>query len=508
MALLLGLDIGTSATKAILIDESGAVRASADSPHSVQMPRPGWSEQDPDEWWTAACRATRAAMAKANATGADVKAVGFSGQMHGSVFLGGNPDAGNPRPIRPAMLWNDQRTGAQCESIERAAGGRDALVRITGNPALTGFTLPKVLWLKEHEPHHFERLRHLLLPKDYVRFRLTGELAIDIGDASGVGLLDLRARAWHAQLTRALGLSPAILPTIVESSASIGTVSRHAAELTGLRAGTVVAAGSGDQMAGAVGMGIVSPGLVSATLGTSGVIFAHAGPNVPRDLGGRVQIMCSAVPGEYCVYGCMLSAAGAMQWFHDALLPNESFAVLDAEAAKCDAGAEGLIFLPYLTGERCPHPDPLARGAFIGLTARHTRAHMIRAILEGVAFGMADMLDLVRSMHITPSEIRLGGGGAKSILWREIQANSYATPITLLNTSEGSAYGAALLGGVAAGLWSNVPEACRACLNERSRLTPDPAAVARHAELRRVFDSLYPVLRGTFADLSRLAGRT
>jgi xylulokinase len=507
MAMLLGLDIGTSATKAILIDESGAVRASADSPHTVQMPRPGWSEQDPDEWWTAACLATRSALSRASATGVDVRAVGFSGQMHGSVFLGGDPNPDDPRPLRPAMLWNDQRTGAQCRAIEQAAGGRAALIRITGNPALTGFALPKVLWLREHQPRHFEQFRHLLLPKDYVRFRLTGELAIDVGDASGVGLLDIRSRSWHADLMRAVGLDEAILPRVVESSARAGNVSRRAADLTGLREGTPVAAGSGDQMAGAVGMGVVSAGIVSATLGTSGVIFAHCGSSPPHDPEGRVQAMCAAVPGEYCVYGCMLSAAGALQWYRNAFAADESYSDLDKEAAAIEPGAEGLIFLPYLTGERCPHADPLARGALVGLTARHARGHVTRAVLEGVAFGMAQMLDLVRRLGIEPHEIRLSGGGAKSKLWREIQAACYGAPVTLLNSSEGSAYGAAILGGVAAGVWSSVPEACGACLSERGRIAPDAALVTQYDRQRRVFESLYPMMRGTFADLSRLDGR-
>jgi len=499
MVRLLGLDIGTSATKAVIIDEHGMVVAAAHSPHPISMPQPGWSEQDPDDWWRATCDATKSALERAPLGSAGVRAVSFSGQMHGSVFLraGAKPD--DPRVIRPALLWNDQRTAKQCEDIERAAGGRAALIRMTGNPALTGFTAPKILWLRDEEPDNFAQCATVLLPKDYVRFRMTGEKAIDAGDASGTLLLDPRTRDWHNTLLSRLHLDRSLLPRVIEATDRAGSITKHAAAQMGLKEGTIVVAGSGDQMAGAVGMGVVRAGLVSATLGTSGVIFAHCGPTPPHDLDGRVQVMCAAIPGEYCVYGCMLSAAGALHWYRDALFPDESYATLDDEAAKVEPGADGLIFLPYLTGERCPHPDPLARGAFVGITARHTRAHLTRAVLEGVAFGMAQMLDLVRALGIEPREIRLGGGGAKSKLWRTIQADAYRTPVTLLNTAEGSAYGAAILAGVGCGVWSSVAEACDACLRETERIKPDVERAGRYATVRREYDGLYPSLKPHFA---------
>lgn len=467
------------------------------------MPRPGWSEQHPDWWWNAACRATRTALAAPGVRTADVMAVGFSGQMHGSVFLPAHPDPSAPKPIRNALLWNDQRTGAECQQIEQAAGGREQLIAMVGNPALTGFTAPKILWLREHEPDHFMRTRHILLPKDYVRFRLTGELAIDAGDASGTLLLDPRTRDWHMGLLTALGLDRSLFPKVIEAPDVAGAVTQQASEATGLIAGTPVVAGSGDQMTGAVGMGIVRAGLVSATLGTSGVIFAHAGRSLPTDRSGRLQIMCSAAPGEYCVYGCMLSAAGALHWFRDTCAAGASYAGLDEEAEQVGPGAGGLIFLPYLTGERCPHPDPHARGAFIGLTARHARGHLARAVLEGVAFGMAAMLDLVRGAGVVTREVRMGGGGAKSRLWRTIHADAFGCPVTMLNTAEGSAYGAAILAGVGAGAWSSVPEACDCCLRETDRIEPDQTQVQVYRALRQEFESLYPALQPYFAPLAR-----
>ncbi len=494
MGFLLGLDVGTSATKALIIDEHSAVRASVDSPHVVHMPRAGWSEQDPDDWWQATRHSTRNALQTSGISAKEIDAIGLSGQMHGSVFLPRNADPDNPRPSRPAILWNDQRTAEQCEAITRAVGeGRQ--LDITGNRALTGFTAPKLLWLRDREPDNFAKTGLLLLPKDYIRFRMTGEPAIDAGDASGTLLLDLRTRDWSDEILNALQIDRAILPRVVESIERVGTLTERAAEALGLRAGIPVVAGSGDQMTGAVGIGIVQPGLVSATLGTSGVIFAHAG-KLPRiDPNGSLQAMGAAVPGEYCTYGCMLSAAGAMQWFRDALAPNEPFARLDDEAAGVPPGADGLIFLPYLTGERCPHADPHARGAFVGLTSRHTRGHLARAVMEGVAFGMAQILDLVRATGVQPTEIRLSGGGAKSKLWREIQASAYEAPVALLNTSEGSAYGAALLAGVGIAVWNSVADACRACITVRERIEPDARASETYQRSRHIYDSLYPALR-------------
>ena len=502
--LLLGIDIGTSATKTIVIDDSGSVVASADAPHQVSMPRPGWSEQEPDWWWRAVCDAVRALLTGAGLEPSSVAAVGLSGQMHGSVFLPRDARPESPNVVRPALLWNDQRTAPECDEIEQRLGGRRKLIEATGNPALTGLTAPKILWLRRHEPEAFSRVAKVILPKDYIAFRLSGSLITDVGDGSGTLLLDPGTRSWSDAVLESLELDRSLLPECVESSAVVGSVSDFAAEATGLAAGTPVVAGSGDQMTGAVGAGIVREGVVSATLGTSGVVFAHAGPRVPDDDSGRLQIMCAAVPGECCVYGCMLSAAGALQWFRDCLAPEWTFEELDHEASHIGPGAEGLIFLPYLTGERCPHPDPAARGAFIGLTARHVRAHLTRAVLEGVAMGMGDMLDLVRALGIAPKEIRMSGGGAKSALWRTIHAAVFDAPVTTLNTAEGSAYGAAVLAGVGCGVWDSVAAACDACLRERSRIEPEAPLVQRYASLRSSFDAMYPALSPLFPRLGEL----
>lgn len=506
MAFLLGIDIGTSATKALLIDETGAVRASAECAHEISRPYSGWSEQDP-EWWWGACRQTcRTILAGADLAANKIAAIAFSGQMHGAILLARHASAEDPRVVRPAILWNDQRTARECDEIEQAAGGRERLIAMVGNAALTGFTAPKILWIRRHEPETFAHAARLLLPKDYVRFRLTGVQAIDVGDASGTLLLDPATRDWHAELPDLLEIDRRLLPPVVESTARAGTVTPWAAAQTGLAAGTPVIAGSGDQMTGAVGAGVIETCLVSATLGTSGVVFAHTGRTLPHDPEGRVQVMCAAVPGEYCVYGCMLSAAGALQWFRDAFAPELSFAELDRMAADVPIGAGGLLFLPYLTGERCPHADPGARGGFIGLTARHGRGHLARAVLEGVACGMAEMLDLIRRLDVRPTELRLLGGGAKSPLWCEIQANVSSTAVSVPATAEGSAYGAALLAGVGEGVWSNVAEACRACLTTTERFTPTPSHVERYSRVRESYSSFYPLLKDSFAGLREIEG--
>lgn len=502
MTSLLGLDVGTSSTKCLIVDDAGKVIASADAPHEIHRPRDGWSEQEPENWWQAGTIAIRAALNESGLTGRNIHAVGMSGQMHGSVFLPKAPDPTKVAAIRPALLWNDQRTAKQCRAIEDAAGGTEALVGMTGNAALTGLTAPKILWLREHEPAHFAKLTTVVNPKDYVRFRLTGDLAIDVGDASGFGVFDPRQRAWCAPLLRGLDLDESILPRVVESQDVVGQVTRWAAEQTGLVEGTPVVTGSGDQMTGAIGTGTVAPGLVSATLGTSGVVFAHLGDTLGGSLPATLQTMCSAVKGEWCTYGCTLSAAGALHWYRDAFAKSESFRALDDEAARIAPGADGLLFLPYLTGERSPVSDPLARGAFIGLTARHTRGHLTRAVLEGVAFTMRAMLDLVRSMGVSPREVRMAGGGAKSDLWCRIIASAFGCPTHRLETVEGSAYGAALLAGVGIGHWPSIPDACQACIHVRDRIEPQVDAQSRYDALRPVYDDLYQRLQPTMHALA------
>ena len=485
--LLLGIDVGTSSTKVVLLAPDGSVRGEAEASHPISQPHPGWSEQQPDDWWDSTCRAIRDVLAQSGVDPEAVAAIGMSGQMHGSVFLPRSADPNDPKPIRPALLWNDQRTVEQCTQIEAAAGGRAALVRLTGNPALTGMTLPKILWLRDHEPPHFASTAHVILPKDYIRFRLTGELATDFGDGSGIGAMNLRTRTWDAGLLGALGLEADLLPPLVDSQQVCGTITARAAEATGLCAGTPVVAGSGDQMTGAIGMGVVAPGIFHATLGTSGVVYAHVGSELPVEESGSLQMMCSAVPNEYAVYGCMLSAAGALHWCRETIAPGTSFAELDDAAALVKPGAEGLLFLPQLTGERCPFFDPAARGAWIGLTSRHKRGHLVRAVMEGVALTMAQMLERFRAAGTEVREVRLGGGGARSPLWRSMMTDCLDAPTTTLRTAAGSAYGAAMLAGVGVGTFKDVRDASQQCVAVSERCAPT-TGVARYAALRTLLD--------------------
>src|SRR3954453_15301306 len=429
MAHLLGIDIGTSGTKTLICDEDGKVLATAMAEHPISTPRPGWSEQDPEDWWQSTCKATKAVLKKSKLKPADIKSIGLSGQMHGSVFLGDGDAA-----LRPALLWNDQRTAKQCDEITSKAGGREALIEMVANPALTGFTAPKILWVRENEPKVYEKTRHILLPKDYIRYRMTGEYATEVSDASGTLLLDVKNRTWSNRLLELLGIDRALMPRLHESYEVSGKVSASVAKELGLIAGIPVVGGGGDQPAGAVGNGIVSSGIVRATLGTSGVVFAHS-DQPTLDPKGRVHTMCHAVPARWCVFGCMLAAGGSFQWFRNQLAHDEvhaarrrgvdAYDLLINEAQKSPPGAEGLFFLPYLTGERCPHPDPCARGGWIGLTARTTRPMLLRALMEGVTFGMRDALEIMRQMNIPVAEVRASGGGARSAFWRQLQADVY-----------------------------------------------------------------------------------
>ena len=509
MGYLLGIDIGTSGTKTLLCDDEGTVLATAMAEHPISSPKPGWSEQNPADWWSAACAATKSVLKKAKLRGGDVSAIGLSGQMHGSVFLGDGPEA-----LRPALLWNDQRTSAQCAEIESLAGGRAKLIDLVANPALTGFTAPKILWLRQHEPRIFARTRHILLPKDFIRFRMTGEYATEVSDASGTLLLDVANRKWSDPLLSILQIDRALLPSMHESQEVTGTLTAPAAAAMGLVAGIPVVGGAGDQAAGAVGNGIVRPGIVSATLGTSGVIFAHSEKPVLDPL-GRVHTMCHAVPGKWCVFGCMLSAGGSFQWFRNNLGNDETTAarkqktdpyeLLVAQAATAPIGSEGLFFLPYLTGERCPHPDPQARGGWIGITARTTRAMMIRSLMEGVTFGMRDALEIMRAMKISVTEIRASGGGARSEFWRQMQADIYKTPLVTTNAIEGPAYGVALLAGVGTGVWKSVEEACQSSISSLAKIRPIAKQSKAYDRSFVEFDKLYPTLKPRFAEMAAIA---
>ncbi len=485
----LGIDTGTGSTRALLVDERGALRGSYTAVHQeMTMEHPLWAEQHPDDWWRAACDAVQGVLRQAEISGDRIQGIGLSGQMHGLVLLDESYNV-----IRPALIWCDQRSQAQVDSIN-AQVGKERVVQYTANPVLTGFTLPKLLWVREHQPELYARVRHMLLPKDYIRFRLTGELASDVSDASGTALFDVVNRRWALDYAAELGVDAAMLPRICESSDVSGLVSEAGARLTGLRAGTPVAGGAGDQAASAVGNGIVEPGIVSCTLGTSGVVFAHT-EEAAYDPAGRVHTFCHAVRGKWHVMGVTQGAGLSLQWFRNQLAPDVPYDDLMAEAATSPAGAQGLFWLPYLMGERTPHLDATIRGGWVGLTARHRRADLIRALVEGVSYSQMDGLEIIENLGVPVNSVRASGGGANSPFWRQILADVFAKPVVTLESQEGSAYGAALLGMVATGAFSSVPEACRSTVRETGRVMPEPASEAVYAAGHKVYQGLYPALR-------------
>lgn len=498
MSLFLGIDISTTGAKALLINREGEVVGSATRSLALSTPRPLWSEQDPRDWWEGVAASIRQALAQANVSGDAVSAIGLTGQMHGLVLL----DASN-EPLRPAILWNDQRCGDECDEI-RALVGRERLIRITGNDALTGFTAPKIVWVKKHEPDLFARARRVLLPKDYIRLKLTGHPAMDKADGSGTMLFDLKSRDWSSDILAALGIPAEWMPATYEGPQVTGEVSSQAAEATGLNRGTPVVAGGGDQAAGAVGVGAVRPGIVGLTLGTSGVVFATT-ESCLIEPEGRLHAFCHAMPDRWHLMGVMLSAAGSLQWYRDSLAPHASFDELMAEAAEAPAGSEGLIFLPYLSGERTPHPDPLARGAWVGLTLRHKRAHLTRAVLEGVAFGLKDSFALIQGAGLgTIRQVRVSGGGAKSALWRQVLSDVLGAELVTVNTTEGAAYGAAILAGVGCGAWSDVETACADLISVVERVSPDEKRTALYSTLHEQYRELYPALKPSFNMLASI----
>lgn len=497
MTLFLGIDLSTTGAKALIIDEQGRVVSSATTPLSLSTPRDLWSEQEPRDWWQATANSIRQALA--GFSGQEVAAIGLTGQMHGLVVLDQEGEV-----LRPAILWNDQRCGAECDEI-RARVGRERLIRITGNDALTGFTAPKILWLERNEPEVYRRIRHVLLPKDYIRYKLTGALAMDKADGSGTMLFDLAKRTWSPEILKALNFSAAWFPPTFEGQETTSEVNAEAAELTGLSQGIPVVAGGGDQAAQATGVGVVRPGTIAVTLGTSGVVFAATeSPLIEPQ--GRLHAFCHAVAGRWHLMGVMLSAAGSLQWYRDRLACDRSFAELVDEASTVPAGSDGLVFLPYLSGERTPHPDPFARAAWIGLTARHGQAHLTRAVLEGVAFGLKDIFELMQGVGLGPIEqIRVSGGGAKSLLWRQVLADIFEAELVTVNTTEGAAYGAALLAGVGAGAWADVDAACAQTIVVNDRVSPQPEHAGRYRALYQQYKNLYPTLKSTFAALSNLS---
>jgi xylulokinase len=493
---LIGIDVSTTATKALLIDASGEVVSAASTPYAFETPRPLWAEQDASLFWEGTVNSLCTLLQQTGVPAGQIAAVGLTGQMHGLTLL----DA-EGAPLRPTILWNDGRTAAECDEI-RSVLGREHLIEICGNDALTGFTAPKFLWVRKNEPQIYARARHALLPKDYVRYKLTGGFATDCADGAGTILFDLKTRTWSAEILDALQIPREWLPQVCEGPQVTGTITAQAAALTGLLEGTPVAAGGGDQAAQAVGVGAVRPGIAALTLGTSGVVFATT-PQAFIEPQGRLHAFCHAVPGRWHLMGVMLSAAGSLRWYRDTLAPGQDFDALLAPAADIPAGCEGLLFLPYLTGERTPHPDPLARGAFVGLTLRHTQAHLTRAVLEGVAFGLRDSFELMRSAGLTSIEqVRISGGGAKSPLWRQILANVLGAELVTVNTSEGAAYGAALLAGVGAGVWPDVDAACAAGVRVTGSTCPQPGGPEGYAQPYGLYRQLYPALEATFHQLT------
>ena len=489
---LIGIDVGTGGSRAVLIDAAGRIVASATVEHQPFVSlQAGWAEQDPRDWWRAASAAIRVAIANAAIDADQIKAVGLSGQMHGAVLLDETDEV-----LRPAIIWCDQRSVDQCRNLT-ANVGASRLIELTCNPAVTGFTLPKLLWVRDREPETWRRVRSVLLPKDYVRFQLTGDKATDVADASGTLLVDVASRRWSSPMLAAAEIDASVLPRLYESQEITGTVSTTAAAETGLRPGTPVIAGAGDQAAGAVGLGIVRPGMISATIGTSGVVFATT--NTPSlDPKGRVHTFCHAIPERWHVMGVTQGAGLSLRWFRDqfgVISTGDSYDSLTAEATYVPPGADGLLWAPYLMGERTPHLDPDARAALVGLTASHTRAHVVRAILEGVAFSLRDSFEILKELKVPCETIRLGGGGARSALWRQIQADVYGHAVETVEAEEGAAYGVALLAGVAAGAWPSVEAACDEVIRTKQRVQPDASAVEVFHRQYRKYVALYPALR-------------
>lgn len=508
MGYLIGIDIGTSGTKTLLCNDRGKIIASATAEYPCRQPKPLWSEQDPEDWWKATVKTVKQVIADAKIKGEEIQGIGLSGQMHGAVFL----DRSH-KILRPAILWNDQRTGAECAEITKTVGAK-RLIQLVCNPALTGFTAPKILWVRKHEPRVYQKTIQILLPKDYVRFRLSGTFATEVSDASGTLLLDIRSRRWSHTMLSKLQIDPRLLPECFESQEVSSEINSQAAKQLGIPKGTPIVGGGGDNAAGAIGNGIIRSGAISASLGTSGVVFAHS-DTVQTDPEGRVHTFCHAVKGKWHIMGVMLSAGGAFQWYRNHMAEAEQaeaerkkcdpYEILCAEAAKAPVGSEGLIFLPYLTGERTPHADPHAKGAWIGLTARHTRAHIIRSLLEGITFGMRDSLEIIKQMGVPIKQIRVSGGGARSPFWRQMQADIYGKAVSTINAEQGPAFGVALLAGVGTGAFKTVREACDSTIRLATTTKSKRKHTTTYNKTYTQFTKLYPALKNNFAALSDLA---
>ncbi|NMA95135.1 MAG: xylulokinase [Clostridiales bacterium] len=504
---LLGIDVGTSAAKTVLFDTRGNTIASATVEYPMYQPRIGWAEQDPEDWWNAVVATIQAVIDKGNINSNQIKGIGLTGQMHGMVLLDKDLNV-----LRPAIIWCDQRTQSECDEMTSLIG-RERLIEITANPALTGFTASKVMWVKKNQPHIFDRTHKILLPKDYIRLKLTGECATEVSDASGTQFLDVPNRKWSEEILKKLEIPMEWMPEVFESPVVSGKVSQGAAQLTGLKIDTPVVGGGGDQAAGAVGNGIVKPGLISSTIGTSGVVFAHM-DSVSIDPKGRVHTFCHAIPGAWHVMGVTQGAGLSLQWMRDnfggmerdlaSFLDINPYDLMNQEAENAKPGCQGLIYLPYLMGERTPHLDPNARGVFFGLTAKHDRTHMLRSVMEGVTYSLKDCLEILKEMGVLTHEIRASGGGARSKLWRQMQADIFKVPIYTINSSEGPAFGAALLAGVGAKIYESVNEACSATIKTVDKLSPIEANIDIYSKYYEIYKGLYHDLKDRFIEVSEL----
>lgn len=507
MNYLLGVDLGTSGTKTVLFDEQGTVIASALREYPLMQPKNGWAEQDPDLWWQASAETIREVIEKSGIRGSEIASLGISGQMHGLVLL--DRDG---RVLRPSILWCDGRTQEECDEITRRIG-RERLIQISANPALTGFTAGKILWVQKHEPEIWERACHILLPKDYVRYRLTGEFYSEMSDASGTNLLDVPKRTWSKEILEALEIAPELVPPLTESADVAGRVSAEAAKVTGLAEGMPVAAGAADNMAGAVGTGVAVQGKAFTTIGTSGVVFAHS-DRVQIDPKGRVHTFCSAVPGAWTVMSCTLAAGLSLKWYRDTFCDNEMvtgrlmgtdpYVLMNEEAVLSPIGANRLLFVPYLMGERSPILDSDARGAFVGLSAMHTRRDLLRAVMEGVIYSQRQNLDILRGMNVVPETMLACGGGAKSPFWRQMMADVFGMPVKTVQNAEGPATGAAILAGTAVGLYKDIPTACEKIIREKDPSMPIAENSAAYEPYYRIYTSVYPALAGVYGDLAKL----
>ncbi|MCU7497573.1 MAG: xylulokinase [Ignavibacteria bacterium] len=510
MSYFIGLDVGTTGAKALIIDQDGRVLGSATTAYEMSTPRPLWAEQNPEDWWNASKISFRRLLGDSGIRNQDVRGLGLTGQMHGLVLL---DEKGNI--LRPCIMWNDQRTIDECREMTDKAGF-ERLLRITGNPVLPGFTAPKILWVGKNEPEIYKQIAHILLPKDYIRYRLTGEFATDVSDASGTSLLDVNQRNWSGEILSLVNIRSEWLPKVYESPFITGKVTSEAASMTLLCEGTPVVGGGGDQAAGAVGTGTVRQGITSVVLGTSGVVFTHT-DKLKIEPEGRLHAFCHAVPGTWHLMGVTLAAAGSFRWFRDVLGDTEislarhtgqdAYEILTREASLAERGSEGLLFLPYLSGERTPYPDPDAKGTFLGLTLRHSKPHLVRSVLEGVAFSLRDCLELNRSMGINAGQIRLSGGGARSSLWRQILADVFNSEIVTLTSTEGAPYGAALLAAVGTGEFNTVEEACDRCLAAADYIEPDAEGVKVYEDYYGIYKEMYPMLKNTFKTISRTVNK-